>query len=392
MFDWPFSKVASSLEASVIRELLKISNKKGIINFAGGLPAAELFPVEQVKECIEAVMTNHPAQALQYSITQGVTPLRELIAERVSQQGLPVTAENILITTGSQQGLDLIGRVFIDPGDNVLTELPTYLGALQAFNFYQARYCPVEMDEDGIIIDEVEATMETCKPKFIYCVPNFQNPSGITLGYQRRKALMNLVFKHRIPLIDDNPYGELRYSGEAVPSLRGIGGDAVIQLGTFSKLISPGLRVGWVCAPVSAIRVIEKAKQAVDLHSTTFTQYVVTEFLRRGYLDPHIEKVKASYARKRDTMVSAMKEYFPESVTWPYPDGGLFLWVQLPEEVSATMVFQDAVNKGVAFVPGRPFHPDGSGDNTFRMNFASSTFENIVEGVKRLGEVLHEYC
>jgi 2-aminoadipate transaminase len=392
MFDWPFSTLASSLEASVIRELLKISNKKGIINFAGGLPAAELFPIEQINECIDAVMTNHPAQALQYSISQGAIELRELIADRVSQQGLPVTAENILITTGSQQGLDLIGRVFLDPGDYVLTELPTYLGALQAFNFYQCRYCPVEMDDDGIIIDQIEERIEEFSPKFIYSVPNFQNPSGITLSYQRRKALMNLVFEHRIPLIDDNPYGELRYSGEAVPSLRGIGGDAVVQLGTFSKLISPGLRIGWVCAPVSAIKVIEKAKQAVDLHTTTFTQYIAAEFLRRGFLEPHIEKIKTSYAKKRDTMVSAMKEYFPESVRWPYPDGGLFLWVQLPEYVSATLVFRDAVDKGVAFVPGRSFHPDKSGDNTFRLNFASSSFENIVEGIKRLGSVLHEHC
>ncbi len=392
MFDWPFSKLASALETSVIRELLKISNTKGMINFAGGLPAGELFPTDQISECIGAVMTNHPREALQYSITQGAIELRELIAERVSKQGLPVTAENILITTGSQQGLDLIGRAFLDPGDYVLTELPTYLGALQAFNFYQVRYCPVKMDNDGIIIEQIEQTLEKYSPKFIYSVPNFQNPSGITLSYQRRKALMNLVFKHRIPLIDDNPYGELRYSGEAVPSLRGIGGDAVIQLGTFSKLISPGLRVGWVCAPVSAIKVIEKAKQAVDLHSTTFTQFVAAEFLRRGYLDPHIENVKKVYARKRDTMVSAMKEYFPASVKWPYPDGGLFLWAQLPENVSATMVFQSAIDKGVAFVPGRAFHPDKSGDNTLRLNFASPTFENLVEGVKRLGSVLAKYC
>jgi len=392
MFSWPFSKLSSSLEASVIRELLKISNKKGMINFAGGLPAGELFPIEQINECLDAVMTNHPREALQYSITQGILELRELIAERVSKQGLPVTAENILIITGSQQGLDLMGRAFLDPGDYVLTELPTYLGALQAFNFYQVRYCPVEMDDDGILIDQIEERIQKYSPKIIYSVPNFQNPSGITLAYQRRKALMNLVFKHRIPRIDDNPYGELRYSGEAMPSLRGIGGDAVIQLGTFSKLISPGLRIGWVCAPVSAIKVIEKAKQAVDLHSATFTQYVTAEFLRRGYLDPHIEKVKNVYARKRDTMVSAMKEYFPDSVRWPYPDGGLFLWAQLPKEVSATMVFQDAVNQGVAFVPGRPFHPDRSGDNTLRLNFASPTFENIVEGVKRLGTVLHRYC
>lgn len=392
VFNWPFSKLATSLEASVIRELLKISNKPGMINFAGGLPAVELFPFEQVQECIDSVMAENAAAALQYSITQGIPMLRELLAERISRQGLPVTAENILITTGSQQGLDLIGRVFLEPNDYVITERPTYLGALQAFNFYQARYAPVRMDDDGMVIDELEAMIIQYHPKMIYVVPNFQNPSGITLSYQRRKALMNLVFKHQIALIDDNPYGELRYSGTPQPSLRGLGGDAVIQLGTFSKLISPGLRVGWICAPVKAIKILERAKQAVDLHSATFTQYVIAEFLRRGYLEAHIEKIRTSYMQKRDTMIAAMKEYFPDSVRWPYPDGGLFLWVQLPDRVSATMVFQEAVHEGVAFVPGRPFHPDGTGDNTARVNFASPTPEQIVEGVKRLGRVLTRHC
>lgn len=392
VFNWPFSKLATSLEASVIRETLKLSNKPGIINFAGGLPAAELFPVDAIYECIDAVMTDHAAPALQYSLSQGVPLLRELLAERISKQGLPVTAENILITTGSQQGLDLIGRVFIEPGDYVITELPTYLGALQAFNFYQCRYAPVQMDNDGMIIDQLEEKIRLFNPKLIYVVPNFQNPSGITLSYQRRKALMSLVFRHQVALIDDNPYGELRYSGTPQPSLRGLGGDAVIQLGTFSKLISPGLRVGWICAPVSAIKIIEKAKQAVDLHSATFTQFVVAEFLKRGFLEPHIEIIRASYAARREIMINAMKEHFPANVTWPFPDGGLFLWVQLPEHVSSTMIFQQAVNEGVAFVPGRPFHPDGSGDNTMRLNFASSTAENIVEGIRRLGRVFERYC
>ncbi len=392
VFNWPFSKIANSLEASVIRETLKISSKPGIINFAGGLPASELLPIDQVQECVDSVLTDHGTKALQYSISQGELVLRELVAHRISRQGLPVTADNILITTGSQQGLDLIGRVFIEPGDYVITELPTYLGALQAFNFYQARYAPIPMDNDGMIIDQLEEKIIEFRPKMIYVVPNFQNPSGITLSYQRRKALMNLVFRHQIAMIDDNPYGELRYSGTPLPSLRGLGGDAVIQLGTFSKLISPGLRVGWICAPVSAIKIIEKAKQAVDLHSSTFTQFIAAEFLKRGFLDPHIEQIRTAYALKRDTMIAAMKEYFPPSIRWPYPDGGLFLWVQLPDNVSASMVFQQAVHQGVAFIHGRPFHPDGSGDNTMRLNFASSSPENIVEGIKRLARVLSQYC
>ncbi|MGB5105454.1 MAG: PLP-dependent aminotransferase family protein [Candidatus Zixiibacteriota bacterium] len=392
MFNWPFSKLATSLEASVIRETLKISGKPGTINFAGGLPASDLLPVDQIAECVDNVLTDHAAQALQYSISQGVPVLRELIAQRISRQGLPVSADNILITTGSQQGLDLIGRVFIEPGDYVITESPTYLGALQAFNFYQCRYAPILMDDDGMIIDQLEEKIIKYRPKMIYVVPNFQNPSGITMSYQRRKALMNLVYQHQIALIDDNPYGELRYSGTPLPSLRGLGGDAVIQLGTFSKLISPGLRIGWICAPVSAIEIIEKAKQAVDLHSSTFTQFIAAEFMKRGYLDPHIEQIRTAYALKRDTMIAAMKEHFPPSVRWPHPDGGLFLWVQLPDHVSSRLVFQQALHAGVAFIYGRPFHPDGAGDNTLRLNFASSSPEIIIEGIKRLGGVLQQYC
>jgi len=392
MFKWPFSKVASSLEASAIREILKISNKPDIINFAGGLPAPELFPVERLKECVDYVLTHNAAQALQYTLTQGVPELRELIAENASKKGLPVALENIQITTGSQQGLDLVGRSFIDPGDFVLTERPTYLGALQAFNFYQARYCTVDVDEGGILVDEVEDQIKKHRPKFIYVVPNFQNPSGITMNLERRKELIRLAFEHQIPIVDDNPYGELRYSGTPKPSLRGLGGDAVIQLGTFSKLISPGLRVGWIVAPTAALKIVEKAKQGADLHSTTFTQYVIYEFLRRGWLEEHIETVKAAYARRRDVMLKALEEYFPDNVTWPHPHGGLFLWVQLPEHVSATKMFQEAVSEKVAFVPGKPFHPNGGGDNTFRLNFATSSEERILEGVKRLGKVVSRYC
>lgn len=392
VFNWPFSKIAVSLEASIIRELLKMSSKKGTINFAGGFPAPELFPIAEIKECIDAVLTDHGPESLQYSLTQGVLSLRELLAEHVSQRGLPVSPENIIITTGSQQGLDLIGRVFLEPGDHVVTELPTYLGALQAFNFYQAKYCPIKMDNEGMLIDPAEDRIREYRPKLIYVVPNFQNPSGITTSLERRQELINLAFKYQVPIVDDNPYGELRYSGKPVPSLRGIGGDAVIQLGTFSKLISPGLRVGWICAPIAAIKVIERAKQAVDLHSATFPQFVISEFLRRGFLKDHIETIKVAYSQRRDIMMRAMKEYFPPSITWPPPDGGLFLWVQCPHYVSTMKILGEAIEAGVAFVPGQPFHPDGSGDNTMRLNFANASHEGIVEGIKRLATVLKRHC
>jgi 2-aminoadipate transaminase len=392
VFNWPFSRVAASLEASIIREILKFSSKPGVINFAGGLPAPELFPIEQIRECVDAVLTNSGPASLQYSLTQGILPLREYLAEHVSKKGLPVTAENITITTGSQQGLDLVGRAFLEPGDYVLTELPTYLGALQAFNFYQAIYCPVTMDNDGLRVDQAEEKIKQFKPKFIYLVPNFQNPSGITMSLERRQKVIDLAFKYHIPIVDDNPYGELRFSGKAMPSLRGIGGDAVIGLGTFSKLISPGLRVGWVVAPIACSKIIERVKQAVDLHSATFPQYVIYEFLKRGYLEPHIEKIKVAYANRLEVMERAIREYFPENITWPHPEGGLFLWLQLPENVSAMKMLNESIEAGVAFVPGQPFHPDGSGDNTMRLNFANASPDAIVEGIKRLSVVLKKYC
>jgi 2-aminoadipate transaminase len=380
------------MEASIIRELLKISSKKGTINFAGGFPAPELFPIAAIRECIDSVLTENGPASLQYSLTQGILPLRELLAERISHTGLPVSPENLIITTGSQQGLDLVGRVFLEPGDHVLTELPTYLGALQAFNFYQIKYCPVAMDSEGMLMDQAEERIKECRPKLIYVVPNFQNPSGITMSLERRQALVSLALKYQIPIIDDNPYGELRYSGKPMPSLRGIGGDCIIQLGTFSKLLSPGLRVGWICAPIAAAQVFERTKQAVDLHSATFPQWIVYEFLKRGLLNPHIEKIKTSYSQRRDIMTAAMKEYFPPSITWPQPDGGLFLWAQCPPHVSTSKIVMEAIDAGVAFVPGKPFHPDGSGDNTLRLNFANAGHEAIVEGVKRLSVVLKKYC
>lgn len=376
----------------MIREILKMSSKPGVINFAGGLPAPELFPIDQIRECVDSVLTNSGPASLQYSLTQGILPLREYLAEHVTKKGLPVTAENITITTGSQQGLDLVGRAFLEPGNYVLTELPTYLGALQAFNFYQAIYCPVAMDNHGILVDQAEDKIKQFKPKFIYLVPNFQNPSGITMSLERRQKVIDLAFKYHIPVVDDNPYGELRFSGKAMPSLRGIGGDAVIGLGTFSKLISPGLRIGWVVAPIACSKIIEKVKQAVDLHSATLSQYVIYEFLKRGYLEPHIEKIKVAYAQRLGVMESALREHFPENVTWPHPEGGLFLWLQLPEQVSAMKMLNESIDAGVAFVPGKPFHPDGSGDNTMRLNFANASPENIVEGIKRLSTVLKKYC
>ncbi|NIP44680.1 MAG: PLP-dependent aminotransferase family protein [candidate division Zixibacteria bacterium] len=388
--NWPFSDRASAIKANAIREILKISSRPGIINFAGGLPAAELFPETHLKAASEVVFRKHGPKALQYSLTQGIYELREILAERSSTSEMKFNSDTIQITTGSQQALDLIGRAFLNPGDYVLTEAPTYLGALSAFNFYQARYCTVPMDEHGMIVEMAEEKIKECKPKLIYVVPNFQNPSGITMSAKRREALVEIAARYQIPIIDDNPYGELRYSGDSAPSLKSLGGNAVVSLGTFSKIISPGIRVGWVAACREVTAMLEKVKQSTDLHSTTFCQYLVYEYIMAGHLDSHIELIKEAYSKRRDVMINTMANEFPQEVKFTRPEGGLFLWITLPEGISATEVFDKAVDAGVACVPGLPFYPHGDNDQSFRVNFCHASEDNIVEGIRRLASVLHK--
>ncbi|MCK4385635.1 MAG: PLP-dependent aminotransferase family protein [candidate division Zixibacteria bacterium] len=378
------------MKSSAIREILKITERPDIISFAGGLPAPELFPVDDLKKACEAVLDEVGPRSLQYSLTMGILPLRKFLAERLSQKGASLTEENILITGGSQQGLDLVGSVFLEKGSVVICESPTYLGAIQAFNAYNPHYVTVEMDDCGILTDQVEENIRKYKPRLIYVVPNFQNPSGITLSYERRKQLVKLAEEYYTPIIDDNPYGELRYIGEDVPSLKTLGGDLVIQLGTFSKIISPGLRIGWIAASTEVMTKFERMKQGADLHTNTFAQYVASEYVKNGNLDRHIEQIKAAYGERRDVMIKAMTEYFPENVKWTEPEGGLFLWVELPSEVSATDLLQEALKQKVAYVPGKPFYPYEDKDNTLRLNFSNATPEMIIEGIKRLGKVFKE--
>jgi len=383
-----FSPDCYNLEASIIREILKISSQPGVISFAGGLPAPELFPIEELREATDRVLTHYGSQALQYGITMGYPPLRQFIAERIARLGgTQLTADNIMITAGSQQGLDAVGRVFLARGDHVLCSRPTYLGALQAFNFYGAQYTTVDMDDQGMKVEMMDPLIESCRPKFIYTVPNFDNPMGTTLSLERRQLLVQKAHRFSVPIIDDNPYGELRYSGEAVPSIKSIGGQAVIQLGTFSKLVSPGLRIGWVAGSRQIMGLFERMKQATDLHTNTFAQYVIYEYAKDGALDRHIEILKTAYRERRDAMLRAMSEFFPDTVTWTRPEGGLFLWVRLPEGVDANALFPQAIEEKVAYVPGRSFHPDNSGKNTLRLNFSNATLEGIHEGIKRLGRV-----
>jgi len=386
--------------SSVIRELLKLTEQPDVISFAGGLPAPEVFPVEQFREASNYVLEHFGTQSLQYGPTEGYRPLREMIARHTSRFSVEVAAENILITAGSQQALDFIGRLFINRGDYIVVESPTYLGAIQAWNAYGAQYIPVRADEHGMIVDELEAALRI-GPKFIYILPNFQNPSGSTLSLERRRQLVEIADRRGVPIIEDEPYRQLRYEGEHLPPVvaldseyRGPNGvhysGNVIYLSTFSKLLAPGLRLGWVIAPPEVIQKLVMTKQAADLHTSSFNQYVAFEVAKGGFLNEHVKKIRATYKERRDMMIEMMEEMFPAGVTWRKPQGGMFLWGILPEGMDSSEVLKRAVKKKVAFVPGEAFHPTGGGRNTLRLNFSYSSPETIREGITRLGIALKE--
>ncbi len=387
---WTFAGRALELESSIIRDILKVTSLPEIISFAGGLPAPELFPIDGLRKACRKVLEEIGPAALQYSLTTGVPPLKRFLAERVSKQGFEVDEGNIQVTAGSQQGLDLVGRLFVEPGSVVITEIPTYLGAIQAFNFYGAKYVSVPMDENGVLIDQLEDKVKESKPRIIYIVPNFQNPSGITLSEERRHQLVEIAKRYQVPIIEDNPYGELRYAGKDVPSIQSIGGDYVIQLQTFSKIISPGLRIGWISASKEIMALFERVKQSTDLHTNTFCQYVIAEFAKDGALDRHIEELKVAYSERRQIMLEAMEQHFPEEVNWTKPEGGLFLWVELPQGMNSAQLLDKAVERKVAYVPGSPFYAQTKGENTMRLNFSNASPEKIVEGIRRLGQVIKE--
>jgi len=386
--------------SSAIREMLKVTEQPDIISFAGGLPAPDVFPVDEFAAACDRVLLLHGAQALQYGTTEGYLPLREQIARHTNRYGIQVAPENIQITSGSQQALDLLGRIFINRGDRILVESPTYLGALQAWNAYGAEYVPVPIDKQGMNTDYLENALRS-GPKFIYVLPNFQNPSGVTLSLERRQILVELADRYGVPIIEDDPYGQLRFEGDHLPSVvslddrfRNNGGNVyhgnVIYCSTFSKILAPGLRLAWIVAPTEVIRKLVLAKQGADLHTATFNQFVAHEISRGGFLDEHIKFIRKVYRERRDVMLAAMDRYFPPEVDWTQPAGGLFLWGTLPEEFSAEALLKDAVEQKVAFVPGGPFHPRGGGQNTMRLNFSNATPEMITEGIRRLGVLLQE--
>ena len=387
-----------SMSSSTIRELLKLTQQADIISFAGGLPAPELFPIEEVKEACDIVLSETGSQALQYSTTEGYPPLRELLVRHMARYGIKVDIDNIVITTGSQEALDLIGKLLINPGDRVLTENPTYLGAIQAFNAYQAQYVTVPIDDDGLQVSRLEAALRV-GPKFMYILPNFQNPGGVTLSSTRRYDLIALAEQYGIPIIEDDPYGQLRYEGDHIKPLvvldseylecaKNGGGYTgnVIYTSTFSKTLAPGLRLGWIVAPKDVVSKLVMMKQGTNLHSSTFDQMVAYQVARGGFLEQHIKNIRAVYHRRRDVMLNALQKYMPAGVKWTKPLGGLFLWVTLPESIVAVDLLEDAIKEKVAFVPGDSFHPNGGGKNTMRLNFSNASDEMIEEGIRRSSE------
>jgi 2-aminoadipate transaminase len=380
------------IKASEIRELLKLTVRPEIISFAGGLPAPELFPVEEMKKVSLKVLEESGEQALQYSPTEGFTPLREKIAKRMEQVGVNTKAENILITSGSQQGLDFSGKIFLNPGDVVVVESPSYLGAINAFKAYECEFLEVPTDENGMIMEELEkALADTERVKMIYVIPDFQNPSGRTWSLDRRKKLLEIANKYNLPIIEDNPYGELRFEGERLPSIKSMDTDGrVVFLGTFSKTFCPGLRIGWVCADGEVLNKYILVKQGADLQSNSMSQRELNKFLEMYDLDEHIEKIKKLYKKRRDLMIQTMEQHFPKEVKFTRPEGGLFTWAELPEHINTRELMKKALEKNVAFVPGGSFFPNGGHENTMRINYSNMPEDKIVKGIKILAEVIKE--
>lgn len=400
LWDLRYAQRTQRMKSSAIRELLKLTELPNIISFGGGLPAPEVFPLAEFKAACNTVLNEVGPLALQYGTTEGYLPLREMIVRHSAKYGIEVNPDNILITSGSQQALDLIGKIFINRGDRILVESPTYLGALQAWNAYGAEYIAVPSDDNGMITDELEAALRA-GPKFIYVLPNFQNPTGTTISLERRKKLIDLADRYGVPIIEDDPYGQLRFEGDHLPSVvvldnqtrtkNGCYSGNVIYLSTFSKILAPGIRLAWVIAPPEVIRKLVQAKQGADLNTSTFNQIVAHEVGKGGFLDKHVFKIRATYQERRDVMLEALEEHMPEGVKWTHPQGGLFLWATLPVGANAADLLQEAVKEKVAYVPGASFHPCGGGENTLRLNFSYSKPELINEGIGRLGKVFKSF-
>ncbi|UVW27504.1 PLP-dependent aminotransferase family protein [Massilia sp. H6] len=383
---WQFSERAQQLQSSFIREILKITQRPEITSFAGGLPSPATFPVERMKAAYDKVLSEAGKVALQYGPTDGYAPLREWIANSLSTEGSRILPEQILMTSGSQQALDLLGKVLVDEGSRVLVETPSYLGALQAFSVYRPEFKSVDTDDDGLVPSSIAAVADGAR--MLYSLPNFQNPTGRSLSLERRHELVETCARFGIPLIEDDPYGALSYKGEPMPKMVAMNPDGVIYMGSFSKVLTPGIRLGYVCAPLPLVRRLELAKQAADLHTAQLTQMVVYEVIKDGFLDQHIPTIRQLYGDQCQVMLDAMAEHFPAGVSWTKPEGGMFIWVTLPKSIDAMKLLDQSLAARVAFVPGAPFYANDPASNTLRLSFVTVPPERIREGIAVLGKLI----
>ena len=376
----------SNVQASAIREILKVAERPDVLSFAGGLPAPEAFPIAAMARAHAEVLAKDGAAALQYGPTEGYAPLRAWIAERMTSRGLPATAEQVLITTGSQQGIDLVGKTLLDPGALVAVEAPSYLAALQTFSTYEAQFAVVGTDDEGMRVDELETLLKHAPVKLIYIVPTFQNPRGTTLSLDRRQELARLAREYGVTVLEDDPYAELRYRGTSLPPVAGLDARApVIHLGSFSKTLEPGLRLGYAIGDERMIRALTIAKQAADLHSGQLSQLAVTQLLRTFDYDAHLRGLRTLYGERCAAMLASVERSFPRGSTWTRPEGGLFVWVKLPDGIDAKELLRTAMQEKVAFVPGAPFYQRNPERSTLRLNFSNRPPELIAQGIARLG-------
>jgi len=392
-----FSKRANRMRSSEIRELLKLTQIPGMISFAGGLPNPKAFPVDIIHQCIDETLKNNSENALQYGTTEGVTKLRRVLAERMrSKRNIDCELHDILITSGAQQALSLAAMTFLDPGDTYLTSVPAYLGAVQAFHAFEANCESIPMDAEGIDTDSLRRNLERLRrtgiyPKFFYAVPTFQNPSGETMSLNHRKELLDIASEYDFLIIEDDPYGDLIFEGEKIPPIKSLDKRGrVIYLSTFSKILAPGFRLGWVIASKEILDKLILAKQATDLCTNVFSQYVAYEYVNRGFLDDQVNKISILYKHKRDVMLDSLTKYFPKEVKWTVPKGGMFIWITLPKMIDTRLMFQKALSKKVAYVVGEAFFPEGGNYHSMRLNFSYSNDDTIKEGIKRLADVINE--
>ena len=389
-----YSNNAKKMRSSEIRRLLEISQQPGVISFGGGLPNPKAFPAQEIKEIVNKILDGESSKALQYGSTAGLKEFRELLADFVKDDGIKTSVDNILTTVGSQQALDIVGRIFLNENDVVLVGLPTYLGGINAFLAYGAKLVGVPLDDNGMKVDLLEEKIKELKSKgenvkLIYTIPTFQNPAGVELSLERRKRMLEIAKEYDLLILEDDPYGKLRFEGDAIPPIKAFDDEGhVIYMATFSKILSPGFRLAYVVAPLEIAKKMIVAKQSMDLCTSTFTQTIAYHYIRDGYMKNHLPKIIDMYKRKRDIMLQSLEEYFPPGCRWTHPRGGMFLWVELPEYINTVEMFQEAIEKKVAYVTGKSFFVNGNGLNTMRLNFTNADDDDIREGIKRLAEVI----